>query len=99
MRRPGGFFRACASPTMKVMVTIYLDNASGLAADLYRMIAQAKVVVGFTGAGISTESGVPDFRSLGSPWLRNKPISFEAFLSSAETRREAWRRKFAMDDL
>ena len=62
------------------------------------MIAQAKVVVGFTGAGISTESGVPDFHSPGSPWLRNNPISFEAFLSSAETRREAWRRKFATDE-
>jgi NAD-dependent deacetylase len=56
-------------------------------------------VVGFTGAGISTESGVPDFRSPDSPWMRNKPIPFEAFLQSAAAREEAWRRKFAMDDL
>ena len=63
------------------------------------MIAEARTVAGFTGAGISTESGVPDFRSPGSPWMRNKPIPFEAFLRSAEARREAWRRKFAMDDL
>jgi NAD-dependent deacetylase len=75
-------------------------NASpGPVADLRSLIAKAKVIAGFTGAGISTESGVPDFRSPGSPWMRNKPIPFEAFLNSADARREAWRRKFAMDDL
>src|SRR5829696_8543509 len=69
------------------------------AAALRDLVARAKVIAGFTGAGISTESGVPDFRSPGSPWMRNKPIPFEAFLGSVEARREAWRRKFAMDDL
>src|SRR3712207_2991349 len=69
------------------------------AAALRDLVARARVIAGFTGAGISTESGVPDFRSPGSPWMRNKPIPFEAFLNSAEPRREAWRRKFAMDDL
>ncbi len=63
------------------------------------LIARAETIVGFTGAGISTESGVPDFRSPGSPWMQNKPIPFEAYLRSAEARREAWRRKFTMDDL
>jgi NAD-dependent deacetylase len=63
------------------------------------MIQESRIVAGFTGAGISTESGVPDFRSPNSPWMRNKPISFEHFLQSAEVRREAWRRKFTMDDL
>jgi NAD-dependent deacetylase len=66
---------------------------------LQELVARARTVVGFTGAGISTESGVPDFRSPNSPWTRNKPIPFEAFLRSPEARREAWRRKFAMDDL
>jgi NAD-dependent deacetylase len=65
---------------------------------LARLVADAGIVAGFTGAGISTECGVPDFRSPGSPWMVNKPIPFQAFVSSAEARREAWRRKFAMDD-
>jgi len=66
---------------------------------LARWIAQSRCIVGFTGAGISTESGVPDFRSPGSPWLANRPIPFDQFLASEAARREAWRRKFAMDDL
>lgn len=68
-------------------------------ATLQDMIQDARIVAGFTGAGISTESGIPDFRSPGSPWTRHKPLPFELFLQSAEARREAWRRKFAMDDL
>jgi NAD-dependent deacetylase len=67
--------------------------------DLRALVERSAVIAGFTGAGISTESGVPDFRSPGSPWLKNQPIPFEAYLRSAEARREAWRRKFAMDDL
>ena len=68
-------------------------------ATLREMIQESRTVAGFTGAGISTESGVPDFRSPGSPWMRHAPIPFESFLRSAEARREAWRRKFVMDDL
>jgi NAD-dependent deacetylase len=63
--------------------------------ELKRMIGDARNIVGFTGAGISTESGIPDFRSPGGIWTKHKPIPFEAFLSSAEARRETWRRKFA----
>jgi NAD-dependent deacetylase len=59
------------------------------------MIADARNVVAFTGAGISTESGIPDFRSPGGIWTRYKPIEFSDFLASAEARRETWRRKFA----
>ena len=65
---------------------------------LHAMLDAAGSIVAFTGAGISTESGVPDFRSAGSPWMVNKPIPFEAFVKSREARADAWRRKFAMDD-
>jgi len=66
-------------------------------AALGRMIAQARRIAIFTGAGISTESGIPDFRSPGGIWTRLAPIDFSAFLASEEARREAWRRKFASD--
>jgi NAD-dependent deacetylase len=67
--------------------------------DLAALVAAAETIAGFTGAGISTESGVPDFRSPDSPWMQNKPIPFDDFLASEAARREAWRRKFVMDDL
>jgi len=63
------------------------------------VIDQSRSGVAFTGAGISTESGVPDFRSANSPWVRYKPIDFELFISDVLMREEAWRRKFALDDI
>ncbi len=62
---------------------------------LGRMIEDAGRVVVFTGAGISTESGVPDFRSPGGVWSRMKPIYFQDFVASEERRREAWTRTFS----
>src|SRR2546427_9602294 len=70
------------------------DIETGIAR-LRDLIDAVTVVVPFTGAGISTESGIPDFRSPGGIWTKNKPIPFDAFLASAEARRETWRRKFA----
>jgi NAD-dependent deacetylase len=68
------------------------------AAFLRAAIEDAGRIAIFTGAGLSTESGVPDFRSPGSPWMLNKPIPYDAFLADPAVRIEAWRRKFAMDD-
>jgi len=67
-------------------------------ADLVRVIQQARRAVVFTGAGISTESGIPDFRSPGGIWTRMAPIDFSDFLASEEARRETWRRRFAMEE-
>jgi NAD-dependent deacetylase len=65
------------------------------AADLAQMIDEARRVVFFTGAGMSTESGVPDFRSPGGVWSRMKPIYFQDFVGSEARRREAWTRAFS----
>ena len=64
---------------------------------LKRAIEEAYRVVVFTGAGISTESGIPDFRSPGGLWTKMSPIDFSDFIRSEELRREAWRRKFEID--
>ena len=56
-------------------------------------IAQSRRIVGFTGAGISTESGIPDFRSPNGVWARNRTVYFQEFLSHREDRIEYWRQK------
>ena len=58
------------------------------------LIAASRRALFFTGAGISTESGIPDFRSPGGVWTKMQPIYFQEFVASEETRREAWRRRF-----
>jgi NAD-dependent deacetylase len=65
---------------------------------LREMVEQAAVVVPFTGAGISTECGIPDFRSPGGLWTKMQPIEFGDFLASQEMRDESWRRRFAMEE-
>ena len=64
---------------------------------LARMIDAAERVVALTGAGISTESGIPDFRSPGGIWSRMKPITYQEFVASEEARLEDWRRRFKMN--
>ena len=68
--------------------------------DAFRdMIDAASRIVVFTGAGISTESGIPDFRSPGTGlWNKIKPIEFQDFVASAEVRQESWRRRFESKD-
>ena len=64
---------------------------------LAELIENAKRVVVFTGAGISTESGIPDFRSPTGIWSQTTPIYFDEYVASADARTEAWRRKFEID--
>lgn len=64
-------------------------------APLAELLSEARRAVVFTGAGISTESGIPDFRSPGGIWSRMKPIYFDEFVNSEERRRESWTRTFS----
>jgi NAD-dependent deacetylase len=76
------------------MITLDLETAI---LRLRGLIEDAGAIVPFTGAGISTECGIPDFRSPGGLWTKNQPIPFDAFMTSAEMRDEAWRRRFVME--
>jgi NAD-dependent deacetylase len=73
------------------------DQSEGVAR-LRTLLAEASRAVVFTGAGISTESGIPDFRSPSGLWTRMKPIMFQDFVRSREVRREAWARRFEGED-
>jgi NAD-dependent deacetylase len=66
--------------------------------ELARLIKTRSRAVAFTGAGISTECGIPDFRSSGGVWTRFKPIPFQEFTASAAARLEAFRRYFHIYD-
>ncbi len=68
-------------------------------AKLRDMLSAARRAVVFTGAGISTESGIPDFRSPGGIWSKYQPIDFRDFVASEDMRRESWRRKFATEEV
>lgn len=61
---------------------------------LRQLIAQSRRLVVLTGAGCSTESGIPDYRSPGGAWTRHKPILYGSFVRSAEVRRFYWARSF-----
>src|ERR1700754_5087659 len=65
---------------------------------LRELVENARSIVPFTGAGISTECGIPDFRSPGGIWTKMRPIDFSDFIASQEARDESWRRRFAMQE-
>ena len=68
-----------------------------LNAQFKELLAESRRAVVFTGAGVSTESGIPDFRSPGGRWTRMKPTQYQDFLVSEEVRREAWQRRIDND--
>jgi NAD-dependent deacetylase len=77
------------------MIATDLDTAT---TRLRELIERAEHIVPFTGAGISTECGIPDFRSPGGLWSKNQPIPFDAFMASQAMRDESWRRRFALEE-
>ncbi len=74
------------------------SNLTTSISDLRSLIKDADRILPFTGAGISTECGIPDFRSPGGLWTKNRPIPFDDFLASAAMRDESWRRRFVMEE-
>lgn len=77
---------------------IFDGDLKGAQARLAELLEEAHCAVAFTGAGISTECGIPDFRSPGGLWTQNKPIPYDVFVAHKVARNEAWRRKFAMEE-
>ena len=73
--------------------------ASKKTSALASLLGQSRSTVVFTGAGISTESGIPDYRSPGGVWDRFRPVEFADFVASEAMRLEFWRRKFATHGL
>jgi NAD-dependent deacetylase len=64
-----------------------------------KKVKDSRAIVFFTGAGISTESGVPDFRSPGGVWTKYQPVLFQDFLASESARLQHWRLKKATYEL
>lgn len=67
-------------------------------AELTRLLRGAMRGVVFTGAGISTESGIPDFRSPGGIWTKMMPVQFQDYVADAQARRVSWERRFEMEE-
>jgi NAD-dependent deacetylase len=67
--------------------------------EIIKLVKASKSTVILTGAGISTESGLPDFRSDNGFWTKNKPIQFNEFLQSEEKQRLSWERNIELHSL
>ena len=65
-------------------------NLQELLEDAAELLQHAQRIVVLTGAGISTESGIPDFRSPGSIWLATPPVNYRDFISKPEARKQYW---------
>jgi len=67
--------------------------------EIIKLVKASKATVILTGAGISTESGLPDFRSDNGFWTKNKPIQFNEFLKSEAKQRLSWKRNIELHSL
>ena len=67
-------------------------------AELTGLLRKARRAVVFTGAGISTESGIPDFRSPGGIWTKMMPVQFQDYVADPDARRVSWERRFEMEE-
>jgi NAD-dependent deacetylase len=67
-------------------------------AELAGLLRNARRAVVFTGAGISTESGIPDFRSPGGIWTKMMPVQFQDYIADPQARRVSWERRFEMEE-
>jgi NAD-dependent deacetylase len=67
-------------------------------AELAGLLRDARRAVVFTGAGISTESGIPDFRSPGGIWTKMMPVQFQDYIADPQARRISWERRFEMEE-
>lgn len=70
---------------------LIMDTA--LATQIAAWLNQSQHTVIFTGAGVSTESGIPDFRSPGGVWSKYRTVYYDEFMASAEARHNYWRQK------
>jgi len=66
--------------------------------ELTQWLRDARRGVVFTGAGMSTESGIPDFRSPGGIWTKMMPVQFQDYIANPEARRVSWERRFEMEE-
>ena len=64
--------------------------------DAAELLRSAQQIVALTGAGISTESGIPDFRSPGSIWLSQPPVSYHDFINKPEARQQYWQTRHGL---
>jgi NAD-dependent protein deacetylase/lipoamidase len=64
--------------------------------DATELMKQAQRIVALSGAGISTESGIPDFRSPGSIWQRQPPVSYQDFITKPEARQQYWQTRHSL---
>jgi len=70
-----------------------MGNDQNAIAKIGQLLAESGRAIAFTGAGISTESGIADFRSPGGVWSRYQPVLFRDFLASEDARRQYWKMK------